>query len=177
MADAEMACIEHLRHASPSAAHLEPLVQFLDVASIPSAHLKVHWINRKRNVSHQRHHGEIGTSQRFVGGHVLAQLWGQLIEVGIDAVEISIGGEHLRCSLLPDTGDSRQVVRTVTAHGGQHRITLWLNPGALDDPGLVIERVVTDPALVVEHPHIRVLHQLEAISVARHHHHRPLLVA
>ena len=39
--------------------------------------------------------------------------------------------------------------------------------GALLDAGLVVEHVVADPALVVEHPHVRVGDQLIAVAVAR----------
>ena len=37
--------------------------------------------------------------------------------------------------------------------------------GAVEDAGLVVERVVADAALVVEHAHVRVLHELEAVAV------------
>ena len=38
--------------------------------------------------------------------------------------------------------------------------------GALDDPGFVVERVVGDTAAVVEHLHVRVVHERVAVAVA-----------
>ena len=39
-------------------------------------------------------------------------------------------------------------------------------PGALLDAGFVVEGVVADATLVVEHPHVRVGHELIAVAVA-----------
>ena len=108
-------------------------------------------------------------ARRLVVGQVLPQLGRLLVQVGEDPVEVAVGGEQLGRRLLPHAGHPRQVVRGVAAQRGQEDVLGGRHAGALDDPGLVVERVVAHPALVVEHPDMRVLNELEAVAVAGDH--------
>ena len=106
----------------------------------------------------------------LVGGQVLAQLRRLLVEVGEDAVEVAVLGQQLGRRLLPHARDTGEVVGRVAAQRGQQHVLRRRDAGALEDARLVVERVVAHPPLVVEHAHVGVLDELEAVAVARHDH-------
>ena len=66
----------------------------------------------------------------------------------------------------PTPGHAGQVVGRVAAQRGVLEVLRRRDAGALDDAGLVVERVVGDAAPVVEHLDVRVLDELVAVAVA-----------
>jgi hypothetical protein len=62
------------------------------------------------HVTHQRHHLGVGACLLLVCLKALPQLGRLLRGMGEDPVEIAVGGDQLRRGLLPDTGNSGQVV-------------------------------------------------------------------
>ena len=46
------------------------------------------------------------------------------------------------------------------------RVQLRRDPRLLGDPGLVVQRIIADPAPVVQHPHMWVADQLVRVAVA-----------
>ena len=70
------------------------------------------------------------------------QLRRLLVEVGEDAVEAAVGVDQLGRRLLADAGHAGQVVGRVAPQRGVLRVLRRRDAGALDDAGLVVERVV-----------------------------------
>ena len=97
---------------------------------------------------------------------VLALLGRQLVEVLEDPFEVAVGGDQLRRRLLADARDAREVVARVAAQRGVLGVLPGGDAGALDDAGFVVERVVGDAALVVEHLDVRVFDELVGVAVA-----------
>ena len=129
----------------------------------------VRWVDVdvERHVAHERDDARVGARQLLVLGQVLAQLRRLLVEVGENPVEVAVLGQQLGRGLLPHARNAGQVVRRVAAQRGQQHVLRRRHPAALEDARLVVERVVADAALVVEHAHPGVLHELEAVAVAR----------
>ncbi len=96
-----------------------------------------------------------------------AQLRRQFVEVGEDPVEPAIGGDQFGGGLFSDSGDTREVVAGVPAQGSVFRVLGRGHAGALEDPRLVVQRVVAHPAAVVQHLDMRIAHQLIGVTVAR----------
>ena len=88
---------------------------------------------------------------------VLPLLRRQVVEVLEDPFEVAVGGDELRRGLLADAGHAGQVVARVAAQRRVVGVLRGRDAGALDDPGLVVERVVGDAAAVVEHLDVRVV--------------------
>ena len=99
-------------------------------------------------------------------GEVGAQLRGLFVGVIEDAIEPAVGVDQLGGGLLADARHPGQVVALVTAQRCVLDVHVGANPCALLDAGLVVEGVVADATLVVEHAHVRVRHQLIAVAVA-----------
>jgi hypothetical protein len=97
---------------------------------------------------------------------VLAQLGGLVRDVGEDAVETAVGVDQLGCGLLAHAGHARQVVGRIAAQRGVLDVVAGVDPGALEDAGLVVQGVVGHAALVVEDLHVGVLDELVAVAVA-----------
>ncbi len=77
-----------------------------------------------------------------------------------------VGGDEQR-GLLADARDAGKVVARVAAQRGVLEVLRGRHPAAaIRDAGLVVERVVGDAALVVEHLDVRVGDELERIAVA-----------
>ena len=74
--------------------------------------------------------------------------------------------DQLGGGLLADPGHAREVVARVAAQRRVLGVLRRRDARALEDPGLVVERVVGDAAAVVEHLDVRVGHQLVAVAVA-----------
>ena len=124
-------------------------------------------VDIERHVAHERDDAGVRAGQLLVLGQVLAQLRRLLVEVREDPVEVAVLGEELGRRLLPDARHARQVVRGVAAQRGQQHVLRGRHAAAVEDARLVVERVVAHAALVVEHAHVGVLHELEAVAVAR----------
>ena len=95
------------------------------------------------------------------------QLGRLCVDVGEDAVEVAVGVDELGGRLLAHAGDAGQVVGRITAERRVEHVLVGPYAGALEDAGLVVERVVADAALVVEDLDVRVVDQLVAVAVAR----------
>ena len=76
----------------------------------------------ERHVAHQHHHLGVLADVGLVGGEVLAELRGLLVEVLEDAVEPAVGGDQLGRRLLPHPGHAGQVVGRVAAQRGVLRV-------------------------------------------------------
>ncbi len=131
----------------------------------------------QRHVAHKQHHLLVVAGTLLVGRQVLAQFGRQITQVGVEVVHVAVLGEQLGRRLLPHARHARQVVRGVPSQGGEQWIALRLDAAALEDARLVVERVVRDPASVVEDLDERVLHQLERVAVAGHHDDRDRFVS
>ncbi len=114
----------------------------------------------------QQHQLEVLAGPLFVFGQVLAQLGGLLVDVFEDAVEAAVLVDQLGGGLLPHPGHAGQVVAVVAAQRGVLHVQRRRHPGSFLDAGLVVERVVADAALVVEHLDVGVAHELVAVAVA-----------
>ncbi len=85
----------------------------------------------------------------------------------VDAFEAAVGGDQLRRGLLADAGNAGQVVAGVAAQARVVEVLRGRDAEApLRDAGLVVERVVGDAALVVEHLDVRVVDELVRVAVA-----------
>src|SRR5665213_3125804 len=111
---------------------------------------------------------DLGVQPHPVGvvGQVLAQLWRQGVEVGVEGVEIAVLVDQLGRRLLSDSRNAWQIVRRVATQCGQQRVLVREDTGPGLDAGLVVERVVAHPSPVVEDPDVGVLHQLVGVAVA-----------
>ena len=89
-----------------------------------------------------------------------------------DPVEAAVFVNQLGRCLLPHTWHAWQVVALVATQRGVLHIQIGGHTRSLLDARLVVERIVTDTAFVVEHLHIWVAHQLVAIAVAGDDDHR-----
>ncbi len=90
----------------------------------------------------------------------------EVVEVFEDAFEAAVGVDELRGSLLADAGNAGEVVARVAAHRRVVGVLRGRDSGAFLDPGFVVQRVVGDAALVVEHLEVRVLHELVRVAIA-----------
>ncbi|CAB4825743.1 unannotated protein [freshwater metagenome] len=124
-------------------------------------------IHGDRGIPAKQHQVVVHARLCLVGGERLAKLGGLRPNVPVDAVQIAVGVDEFRGRLLPNPGHTRQVVTRVPAQRRVLRILLRGDPGALEDAGLVVERVVTHAALVVQHTHERVLDELITVPVPR----------
>ncbi len=79
--------------------------------------------------------------------------------------------DEFRRRLLPHPRHARQVVARVAAERRVLRVERGGHPRALEDPRLVVQGVIADPALVVEHPDMRIADQLIAVAIAGHDDH------
>ena len=82
-----------------------------------------------------------------------------------DAVDTAVGVDQLRCRLFAHAGDAVQVVAGVAAQRCVLRIQGGGDTGSGKDARLVIQGVVADSALVVQHLDVRIADQLVAVAV------------
>ena len=120
-------------------------------------------------VADELHHLDVVADVVLVGGEVLTQLRGELVEHGVDAVDPAALVDQLRRRLLPDPGHTGQVVGVVAPQGGVLDVVDGLDAGSLEDAGLVVEGVVAHAPLVVEDLDVGVLDELIAVAVAGDH--------
>ena len=86
--------------------------------------------------------------------------------MGEDPVETAVGRDQLGRRLLADPGYAGQVVAGVATQRGVLRVLRRRDAGALEDPGLVVQRVIADAATVVEHLDVRVADELVGVAIA-----------
>ncbi len=101
-------------------------------------------------------------------GQVRPLLRRQVVEVLEDPLERPVGVDELRRGLLADAGHAGEVVALVAPQRRVVDVLLRRDAGALEDAGLVVERVVRDAALVVEDSEVRVADELVRVTVAGH---------
>jgi hypothetical protein len=162
----ERAGVEQFLQTVPDGPHLEMLERGLRRGAVPAAQLQVGHVHAQGHVAHQRDDAGVRPRQLLVGSQVLPQLRRQRTEVGENPVEVAVVRQELGRRLLAHPGHAGQVVRGIAAQRGQQHVLGGRHPAALEDAGLVVEGVVADAPLVVEHAHVRVLHELEAVAVA-----------
>ena len=142
---------------------LEEVEQPLDVSLVRADHQVVGELHRSVPPQHADlevlAHPRLGLRQRA------AQLRGQLVEVGEDPVEPAVGRDQLGRGLLADSGHTGQVVAGIATQGGVLGVLRRGDAGPLEDPGLVVQRVVTDATPVVEHLDVRIADELIGVAV------------
>ncbi len=157
-------CFEQSRQ---ECSELELVEQHADLFSIPGALAQVGGREVDLDVGPQP--GHLAVEEDTVAGvaEVLALLGRQLVEVLVDALEVSVRGDELRRGLLADAGNAGEVVARVTPERGVVGILRGGDaPGPLDDACLVVEHVIGDAAAVVEHLDVGVTNQLVRVAVA-----------
>ncbi len=173
----EEPCVEELLDPRPLALHVDGLEARARPVALPPADSQLVRVDVEVHVADQPHHAGVAASELLVGCQVLAELGSQPTQVAEQLVEVTELGKQFRCSLLPHPRDAGEVVRGVSTQRREQRVAGGLDAGALHDPRLVVERVVRHAPAVVQHAHEGVLHELEAVSVARHDDHVAPLVA
>ena len=150
----------------PERAELEEVEQSLEFLRIRiDAEVVDRDVDERRIVA-QDHQLEVLARPRLVFDQRRLQLRRLRVDVGEDAVEAAVLVDQLGRRLLPHPGHAGQVVAGVAAQRGVLRVERRRDPGLLLDAGLVVERVVADPAPVVEHLHVRIGDELVAVAVA-----------
>ena len=124
-----------------------------------------------RGVAAQRHHLEVVSRATLVLDQRRLQLRGLLTDVSEDAIEAAVLVQQLGRGLLPHPGHAFQVVTGVAAQRRVLGVERRRDTRLLLDAGLVVERVVADAALVVEHLHVWIVDELVAVAVAGDDHH------
>ena len=147
---------------------LQKVEQALDFLVVRLARGKIGNANVERDVPDQVHEFEVEANLVLVGRQVLLQLWGLFIEGCVDPVDTPIFVDELRRGLLANPGHARKVVGLVAAHRCVRDVVDRLHAGAFENASLVVEGVIGNAALVVEHLHVGVFDQLVAIPVAGH---------
>ena len=155
---------ERLGEALGERAELEEVEQPLDLVHVRLHHERLGQLDGR--VAAQDHHLVVLADPLLVLGERRPQLRRLLVDVGEDAVEPAVRVDQLGRRLLPDAGHAGQVVARVAAQRGVLRVLRRRDAGALDDAGLVVERVVADAAPVVEHLDVGVLDELVGVAVA-----------
>ena len=163
---AEGARVEQFDEALPDRLHLVFLEGGLRPRRVPTAQLELSDVHVERHVAHERDEAGVAPGQVLVLLEVLAQLGRLFGHMAEDAVEVAVLVDQLGGGLLPYPRDAGQIVGGVAAQGGQEDVLVGGHAGALLNARLVVEGVVADAALVVEHPDVRVLHELVAVAVA-----------
>ena len=147
--------------------HLEAVKEGRHLLALPSTHGEVLEREVERHVAHELHDLGVVTSALLEGSEVFAQLRRQTVQVLVEVVEVPVLREELRGGLLAHPGNPGQVVRGVAAQGGEQRVALGFDAATLEDARFVVERVVRDPAPVVEDLDEGVLDELKGIAVPR----------
>ncbi len=146
-----------LEQARQQRAERELVEEDAHLLAVPRAHAEVGRldVDARRRRTQPRH---LPVQEHAVAclAEVLALLRRELVEVLEDALEVPVGGHELGRGLLADAGDAGEVVARVAAERRVLRVLRRRDPGALEDPGFVVERVVGDATPVVEHLDVRV---------------------
>jgi hypothetical protein len=149
----------------PECPELEEIEQPLDLLEIPSPQTGLVPGYLEREVPHQRGDGGVPAHLGLRQREALAKLGSQVVEVGIDPVDVPVCVDEFGRGLLADARHAGQVVRGVPAKRGVLRVDGRVDTGTLHDPRLVVERVIRYAAAVVQDPDVRILDQLVGIPV------------
>ena len=84
----------------------------------------------------------------------------------VNAVDAAVLIDQFGCSLFANPGDTGKIVGRIAAKRGVVHIVSWLYTGTFEDAGFVIERVVRNTTLVVEHLDMRIMNELVAVAIA-----------
>ena len=123
-------------------------------------------IDIEGHIAHQHHEVGVGPRLGLVRAQCFTQFRRLFVDVGENAVETAVGGDELRGRLLAHPGDAGEVVAGVATHGRVIDVLRGRDTRALENASLVVQRVVAHTTAVVEHAHVRVGHQLVAVTVA-----------
>ena len=156
---------QRLVQAGVQRAELEEVEQSLHLG-IVGLHREGVEVDVHRGVAAQQHQVEVRASTLLVFDQRSPQLRSLLIGVGEDAIQAAVLVQQLRRRLLPHPRHALQVVAGVATQRRVLRIQRGGDTRLLGDAGLVVQRVVADSTLVVQHLHVRVVHQLIAVAVA-----------
>ena len=123
-------------------------------------------IDFDRHVPTQRHQFEIPQCALTAVLQRRGELRRLLVGRVQDRLQRSVLGHQFCCGLLSDTVNAFQVVTRVAAHRRVLGVLPWSYPGLFEDSRFVVEGVVRDASLVVQHLDVRVAHQLIGVAVA-----------
>ena len=168
-ARAEQPLVEERLEPRPVAVQLDRLERRASALALPAAEPQLGGVHVELEVAHEGHDLGVAPGERLVVAQALAQLRRERVEAREQRVEVLELGEELGGGLLPHPRHAGQVVGGVAAQSGEEGVARGLDPGPLEDPRLVVERVVRDAPSVVQDADVRVLHELEAVAVARDH--------
>ena len=157
--------------AVPQGAELEELEQPPQLGHVPAPDGRLGRHEGHVEVAHQWYDPGIAAHGAFAGDERGAQSRRELVEVGVHAVEVAVGGYQLGGRLLAHAGDPGQVVGRVAPQAGEVRVLGRRHARAFQDAGLVVQRVVRDAPPVVKDLQMGVLDQLVGVAVARDHDH------
>ena len=156
---------ERLAETDPERAELEEVEQPLELVGIRFHAEVVDEDVVDRGVVAQDHQVEVLARPCLVLDQRRLQLGRLLVDVGEDPVEAAVLVDQLGRRLLPHSRHAGQVVGVVAAQRRVLRVEGGRDAGLLLDARLVVEGVVADAAPVVEHPDVRVAHELVAVAV------------
>ena len=163
---------DRLEQARQQRAELELVEQHPHLLAVQRAHARARRARRRASTS--RRSSDISRF-RNTRSRASPRFWrclgGSSSRCSKMPFEVPVGGDELGRGLLADAGDAGQVVARVAAQRRVLGVLRGRDAGALEDAGLVVERVVGDAALVVEHLDVRVGHELVAVAVAGDDHH------
>ncbi len=145
-----------LLEALPHRLHLVAREGCLGGRQVPASERQVGHVDVERHIGHQRDDPGVAARQRLVVGQVLPELRRQLAQVPVDPIEVAVGRQQFGGGLLAHSGYAGQVVGGVAAQRRQQHVLRRWHAAALEDPGLVVERVVGHPPPVVEDPDVGV---------------------
>ena len=165
---AEPGRVEHGEEPVARRAHLEEVEEPLEGLAIRVPQFEGGERDSEGDVAHERRQPQVRPHLLLVDDERFAQFRRALREVGVEPVEVVVGGDELGGRLLADTRDPRQVVRRVAPQRREQRVVGRGHAGARDDARLVVEDVVGHATPVVEHAHVRILDELERVAVPRH---------
>ncbi len=143
---------------------------------MPATEVEVLGVRVEVHIAHQRHDLQVHADLVLIADEVLAQLGRHRVDGGHEGLQVAVLVDELGGGLLPHPLHAWQVVRRIAAHGGVEHVVRRLHAGSLENPGLVVERVVADATAVVEHADVGVLDELVAVTVAGDDDDRVLLV-
>ncbi len=146
-------------------AERELVEQHAHLLTVPGAHLELGRDGVDVAVEPQLRHLPVEEHPVARLAEVLALLRRQLVEVLVDPLEVPVGRDQLGRGLFADPGHAGEVVARIAAECCVLGVLRRRDPGALEDPGLVVEHVVGDAPAVVEHLDVRVGDQLVAVAV------------
>ena len=158
---------ESFEDAGQERAELELIEQHAHALDVEGAELEILGVNTDLDLAIEDGHLPVLEHAVLGVAEVLALLRRKLLEVLEDSLEVRVRGDQLRRGLLADARDAGKVVARVAAQRGVLRILRGRDAAAaFCDAGFVIQRVVGDAALVVEHLDVRIGDELERITVA-----------